>query len=172
MAPSKGKTVSRTEGGRGFPRGRSASAQPPRRRPQLPLSGTKPDAAKNRPGQKSSAQQRSSLIERAQGSVPRRKPTKGQGGLSGTVKDTLASFGSDKSRKPSKKKGRSAKPSKTGVAGLVAGAGLGAAALAKRRRSGSGDDASFTPTSPSAQPASPTTEPSYSGEVAGSPPAT
>ncbi len=171
MAPSKGKTASRTEGARGFPRGRSANDQPSRRRPQLPLSGTKP-AAKNRPGQKSSAQQRSSLIERAQGSVPGRKPTKGKGGLPGTVKDTLASFGSDKSRKPGKKKDRSAKPSRTGVAGLVAGAGLGAAALAKRRRSGGGDDASFTPASPSAQPPSPTTDATYSAEVAGSPPAT
>jgi len=185
MAPSNGKRTSGTEAGRRRGRVRGPSAQPTRRRPQLPLSASGAGGAKPRPdrkgpsgkrsGQTASAQKRSALIERAQASLPGRGqtslsgrgPARSKGGLGGAVKDTLASFGSDKSGKPSWR-GRSGRASKTGMVGLAAGAGLGAAALTKRRRSGSADGAPLASSPSSAQTPSPT----YSEDVAGSAPAT
>jgi purine nucleoside phosphorylase len=49
----------------------------------------------------------------------------------------------------SKKSARSRKPSKKGMVGIVAGAGLGAAAMAKRSRTGSENE---PPTTPPVQP--------------------
>jgi hypothetical protein len=74
------------------------------------------------------------MIARAQTSLPGRKGrSKHQGGVRGAVMEVFSSLGGNKTS------ARSRKPSKKGMAGIVAGAGLGAAAMAKRRRPGHQD---------------------------------
>ena len=86
----------------------------------------------------------SALIKRAQARLPGRRPkVKQGGGLRGAVRGVLSSIGSSKDtarsrtdsnkRSPRSSKQGSRTPSKKGVAGLAASAGLGVAAVARRR---------------------------------------
>jgi hypothetical protein len=75
------------------------------------------------------------LLGRAQATLPGRKA---KGKKDAGVKGVLSSLGGGSS-------GRSRKPSKKGMLGIVAITGLGAAAMAKRRRDGSEDGAPAYP---------------------------
>ncbi len=95
----------------------------------------------SRASAKSSAQSPSGLMGRAQATLPGRKA---KGKKDAGVKGVLSSLGGASS-------GRSRKPSKKGMLGIVAIAGLGAAAMAKRRRDGSEDGApAYPPVQPEA----------------------
>jgi hypothetical protein len=120
-----------TAGKSGDPRrlssvGRNAD-QPARKRPQLSMSG-----------QRSGASKRSTLIDRAQASLPGGKSKSKPRGMWGAVTAALTRLGADD------KRGGDRKPSK-GMAGIAAGAGIGAAAMAQRRRAGKTPDAAISP---------------------------
>jgi hypothetical protein len=116
-----------------FPRPGGAG-QPPARRPQFPRARTKP-----------SAEGASGLFGRAPASLPGRKSKgKRSAGLGGAAMAMFSSAGEGKD-------GRSRRPSR-GMLGLIATAGVGAAAMVKRRR-GASDEAA--PVSPPVQPAPP-----------------
>lgn len=103
------------------------SSQATQERSRFPRASAKPST---QPG----------LMGRAQANLPGRKP---QGRKNAGVKGVLSGLGGGSSE-------RSRKPSKKGMLGIVAITGLGAAAIAKRRRDGSEDGAS---TYPPVQPA-------------------
>jgi hypothetical protein len=112
----------------GFPRASRGRAKPPRRRPSFPGRSSKP-----------SGNTSPTLIGRAQTNLPGRKPKSKKSGLGSTMAGLSSSLTSAKNG------ARARKPSKKGLVGIVAGAGLGAAAVAKRRRSGKQDEATSTP---------------------------
>jgi hypothetical protein len=124
---TKRKPPARGLAPRGIPRPRG-TAQPPRRRPQLPLSSARP-AAKGPSG----------LIGRAQAALPSRKPPAKQSPLQGAL--AALSSGKSTSRKPSKK----------GLVGGLLGA-VAAAAVARRRRGDDHDD-ELSPMTPPSVPA-------------------
>lgn len=124
----------------GFPRARRGTSERPTRRPSLPGRSPKPSVKRS-----------PSLIGRAaQASLPGRKPRRKKSGRGGSA---LNGIGSSLT---SVKDGASArKPSNRGLIGIVAGAGLGATAVAKRRRAGKRDETTDgATTKASAQPAS------------------
>lgn len=120
----------RGEARRKFARSRESNQPAPRRRPQLPRTATKP-ARKGSAG----------LIERAQASVPGRKAKAKNGAGAGAG---AALTGALSRLAPAKNSARN--PSKKGIAGIVAGAGLGLVAVTQRRRSGKQDEAPGTAT--------------------------
>jgi hypothetical protein len=115
-----------------FPRTPRGAAQPARRRPSFPGMSSKP-----------SGKASPTLIGRARASVPGRKPkSKKNGGLGSAIAGLASSLGSAKNG------ARAHKPPKKGLVGIVAGAGLGAAAVAKRRRGGQPDPTVAPPPEP------------------------
>jgi hypothetical protein len=123
-----------TAGKSGDPRrlssvGRKAD-QPARKRPHLSMSG-----------QRAGASKRSTLIDRAQASLPGAKSKSEPKGMWGAVTVALTRLGAD-----NKRGGGDRKPSKKGVAGIAGvGVGVGAAAMAQRRRAGKTPDAAISP---------------------------
>lgn len=125
--PKRRSTTPQQSPSRFSSRGSSRQAPPPAR--------TRARASRRKP---------SALIKRAQASLPGRRPkVKQDGGLRGVVRGVLSSIGSSKDtarsrtdsskRSPRSSKHGSRTPSKKGVAGLAASAGLGVAAVATRR---------------------------------------
>jgi hypothetical protein len=107
--------------------GRKADQQT-RKRPHLSMSGKRSGASK-----------RSTLIDRAQASLPGTKSKSKPKGKWSAVAAALARLGAD-----NKRGGGDRKPSQKGVSG-IAGAGVGAAAMAQRRRAGKTPDAARSP---------------------------
>jgi hypothetical protein len=146
---------------RRFPRP-GGSSQQTQGRSRVPWAGAKPPAKGP-----------SELVERARGSLPGRKGkderNAGVKGLTGRkgkdkknagVKGLLPTLGAGKSS------ARSRKTSKKSMLGLVATAGLGAAAIAKRRRAGSEDGTPIAPVQPGEASGTPPVQP---GEASGTP---
>ncbi len=124
-----------------------ASSQEPARRGFPRPRGRSTEASGRRPGSSRAARSRpSGLIERVQASLPGGKaPPK----KNASIKAALSKFASTDTTV------RTGKPSKTRVAGIVAGAGLGAAAVAKSRRGQHRPDPAATPEQPTSPPVQP-----------------
>jgi hypothetical protein len=147
--------AARSQTAHGFARVRAGTPQPRRRLPQLPGRSAKRSADTPQPGRrlpqlpgtnaKPSRRTSPTLIGRVQATLPGRKAKKAKkakrnGGMMTALTSKLGT---------AKNSSRSRRPSKKGMFGVLATAGLGAAAIAKRRRTG---DDEAAPPHPPAQP--------------------